>query len=97
MARITRNKVDFEPLNIVERNILAEIPHTILDKLQTIRDLESIAMLSKNSMTEEERIMIVARRKAFDDIIYSIKSLKEEKTKNDENIKRKEKASKIVV
>lgn len=97
MAVAKKYKVDFEPLNTVERKILAEIPETILDKLQTIKDLESIAMLSKNSLTEEERIMLVARRKAFDDIIYSIKSLKQEKEKADEETLRKQKASKIVV
>jgi len=89
--------IDFSPLNIVEKKILSEIPETLLDKLLTIRDLESIAFLSKNSMTEEERVMMVARRKAFDEFIQTIKSLKNEERRANEQEKRKSQASKILV
>ena len=89
--------IDFSPLNIVEKKILSEIPEALLDKLLTIRDLESIAFLSRNSMTEEERVMMVARRKAFDEFIQTITSLKNEEKRANEQEKRKSQASKILV
>lgn len=91
------NKIDLTPLNEVEKWILRAIPDTLLDKLQYIKDIESISILSRNYMSEEDRVMMVSKRRAFDELIQTIKSLKVIENSIKDSEERKQKASTIRV
>lgn len=77
--------------------IIAQLWESIIDKFLKIKQLEWIKSLSKITMTDQERLYLIAKQSAFNEFVDFIKSFKKKVEEVDAEKIRKAQAKEIHV